>query len=146
MQSHRPLLDRLQILSTTLTSQLIDSNDRDRIRRRLNELTRRWTELEQELISEEEDITEITNITQQYSDIYLTCERWLKQAKDLINELTHTKTVEIFDQLIPKAKNTLTEYQSVSEHLQRIRNRFNRFAQTNKTPEATQKVKQYASG
>jgi DNA repair exonuclease SbcCD ATPase subunit len=140
MQTHRSLVDRLQILSSTLTSQLTDSNERDRIRRRLNELTRRWTELEQELISEEEDVTEITNITQQFTDINSKCERWIKQTKDLINELTHTKTIEIFDQLIPKAKTTLSEYQSAFEHLQRLRNRLSRFAQTNKTPEATHKV------
>ena len=33
MQTHRPLLDRLQLLTSTLTSQLTDSNERDRIRR-----------------------------------------------------------------------------------------------------------------
>ena len=78
MQTHRLLLDRLQILSSTLTSQLTDSNERDRIQRRLNELTRRWTELEQDSISEEEDITEMNNLTQQYTNLYSTCEYWLR--------------------------------------------------------------------
>jgi hypothetical protein len=137
MQTHRPLLDRLQLLASALTSQLTDSNERDRIRRRLNEITRRWTELEQNLLSEEEDMTEMNNLNQQYTDINLTCERWLKQTKDLINELINAKNIEIFDQLIPKAKNTLSEYQPNSENLQRLRNRLNRF---NKTSEATQKV------
>ncbi|CAF1425562.1 unnamed protein product [Rotaria sordida] len=140
MQTHRSLLDRLQLLSSTLTAQLTDSNERDRIRRRLNEIIRRWTELEQNILNEEDEITEINYIIQQYKDIYLICEHWLRQAKDLINELTNTKTIEIFDQLIPKAKNLLTEYQSIFEHLERLRNRLNRTIQTNRTPEATLKL------
>lgn len=140
MQTHRSLLDRLQILSSALTAQLTDTNERDRVRRRLNEITRRWTELEQDLITEEEDMTEMNQVNQQYIEIYSTCERWLKQAKDLIHELTNAKNVEIFDQLITKAKITLSEYQTSFEHLQRLRNRLNRLIQTNKTSEATQKV------
>jgi hypothetical protein len=140
MQTHRSLIDRLQLLASTLTSQLTDSNERDRIRRRLNEITRRWTEVEQNLISEEEDMTEMNQVNQQYFDINSTCEHWLKQTKDLINELLNAKNVEIFDQVIPKAKITLSEYQSSFEHLQRLRNRLNRLIQTNRTPEATQKV------
>ncbi len=140
MQTHRSLIDRLQLLASTLTSQLTESNERDRIRRRLNEITRRWTEVEQNLISEEEDMTEMNQVNQQYFDINSTCEHWLKQTKDLINELLNSKSVEIFDQVIPKAKITLSEYQSSFEHLQRLRNRLNRLIQTNRTPEATQKV------
>jgi DNA repair exonuclease SbcCD ATPase subunit len=143
MQTHRSLLDRLQILSSTLTSQLTDSNERDRIRRRLNEITRRWTELEQDLISEEEDMTEMNHVHQQYITINSTCDHWLNQTKDLINELKNAKTVETFDQLIPKAKSILSEYQSNFEHLQRLRSRLNRLIQTNRTPEATQKVNYY---
>ncbi|CAF4315796.1 unnamed protein product [Rotaria sp. Silwood2] len=140
MQAHRSLLDRLQLLSSTLTSQLTDSNERDRIRRRLNEVTRRWAELEQNVLSEEEEITEMNHVIQQYKDINSICEHWLRQAKDLINELTNTKAIEIFDQLIPKAKNILTEYQSIFEHLERLRNRLNRMIQTNRTPEGTLKL------
>jgi chromosome segregation ATPase len=140
MQTYRSLLDRLQILSSTLTSQLTDSNERDRVRCRLNEITRRWTELEQDLISEEEDMTEMNHVHQQYTTIKSTCDHWLNQLKDLINELKNAKTAEIFDQIIPKAKSILSEYQSHFEHLQRLRNRLNRLIQTNRTPEATQKV------
>ncbi|CAF4463156.1 unnamed protein product, partial [Rotaria sp. Silwood2] len=140
MQAHRSLLDRLQLLSSTLTSQLTDSNERDRIRRRLNEVTRRWAQLEQNVLSEEEEITEMNHVIQQYKDINSICEHWLRQAKDLINELTNTKAIEIFDQLIPKAKNILTEYQSIFEHLERLRNRLNRMIQTNRTPEGTLKL------
>jgi len=140
MQTYRSLLDRLQILSSTLTSQLTDSNERDRVRRRLNEITRQWTELEQDLISEEEDMTEMNHVHQQYTTINSTCDHWLNQIKDLINELKNAKTVETFDQLIPKAKSILSEYQSNFEHLQRLRSRLNRLIQTNRTPEATQKV------
>jgi len=140
MQTHRSLIDRLQLLASTLTSQLTDSNERDRIRRRLNEITRRWTEVEQNLISEEEDMIEMNQVNQQYFDINSTCEHWLKQTKDLMNELLNAKSVEIFDQVIPKAKITLSEYQSSFEQLQRLRNRLNRLIQTNRTPEATQKV------
>jgi ABC-type transporter Mla subunit MlaD len=145
MQTHRSLLDRLQLLASTLTSQLPDSNERDRVRRHLNEILRRWAELEHDLITEEEDMTEMNQVIQQYVDINSTCERWLKQTKDLNNELINAKSVEIFDQLIPKAKSTLLDYQSCFEHLQRLRNRLNRFIQTNKTPEATQKVNYYKS-
>jgi DNA repair exonuclease SbcCD ATPase subunit len=140
MQTHRSSVDRLQLLSSTLTSQLSDSNERDRVRRRLNEVTRRWTELEQDIISGEEDMTEMTHVTQHYTDINSTCERWLRQTRDLINELTHAKSVDVFDQLIPKGRSILTEYQSCFDHLQRLRSRLNRLVQTNRTPEATQKV------
>jgi type I site-specific restriction endonuclease len=140
MQTHRPLIDRLQLLSSTLSTQLTDSNERERVRRRLNEITRRWTELEQEIISEEENMEEIKNLTELFNNIKITCEQWLKRTRDLIHELTNAKNVETFDQLIPKAKSTLFEYQASLEHLQKLRNRFNRLVQINKTPEATQKV------
>ncbi len=142
MQTHRTLLDRLQLLASTLTAQLTDANERDRVRRRLNEITRRWTELEQNLISEEEDMTEMHHVNQQYTEIHTACERWLKQTKDSINDLINARNVEILDQLIPKAKNILAEYQPHFEHVQRLRNRLNRLIQTKRTPEATQKVKQ----
>ncbi|CAF1663782.1 unnamed protein product, partial [Didymodactylos carnosus] len=48
--------------------------------------------------------------------------------------------METFDNLIPKAKTTIFEYQSCIEHLQRLRNRLNRLVQTNRTPEATKKL------
>jgi len=140
MQTHRPLIDRLQLLSSTLSSQLTDPNERERVRRRLNEITRRWTELEQDILSEEETMEEIKNLTELFNNIKITCEQWLKRTRDLINELTNAKNVETFDQLIPRAKSILFEYQASLEHLQRIRNRFSRLVQINKTPEATQKV------
>lgn len=140
MQTHRPLIDRLQLLSSTLSSQITDTNERERVRRRLNEITRRWTELEQEVLSEEENMEEMKNLAELFQNTRLTCEQWLKRTRDLINELTNAKNVETFDQLIPKAKSTLFEYQASFEHLQRLRNRFNRLVQINRTPEATQKV------
>jgi hypothetical protein len=140
MQTHRSLIDRLQLLSSTLSSQLTDPHERERVRRRFNEVTRRWTELEQDIISEEEHMEEMKHLTESFNDINTTCERWLKQTKDLIHELTHGRNVETFDQLIPKGKSTLFEYQTCLEHLQRLRHRFNRLVQTNKTPDATQKV------
>jgi hypothetical protein len=140
MQTHRPLIDRLQLLSSTLSSQLTDTNERERVRRRLNEVTRRWTELEQDILSEEENMEEMKNLTELFINIQTTCERWLKQSRDLSNDLTNAKSVETFDQLIPKAKTTLFEYQTSLEHLQRLRNRLNRLVQTNRTSEATQKV------
>jgi len=140
MQTHRPLLDRLQLLSSTLSSQLTDSNERERVRRRLNDITRRWAELEQEIVSEEETMEEMKNLTELFINIRLTCEQWLKRTRDLITDLTNAKNVEIFDQLIPKAKSTLFEYQASVEHLQKLRNRFNRLVQINRTPDATQKV------
>ena len=140
MHSHRALLDRLQLLVSTLTSQLSDPHEREQLRRRLNEITRRWTELEHDLISEEEGMTEMHHLHQQYSDIHSTIDRWLKQAKDLTQQLTNARTSENFDQLIPKAKLTLNEYQFTSEQFQRLRSRLNRLSQTNRTSEATQKV------
>jgi len=140
MQTHRPFIDRLQLLSSTLSSQLTDSNERERVRRRLNDVIRRWTELEHEIISEEENMEEIKNLTELFNNIKITCEQWLRRTRDLINDLTNAKNVETFDQLIPKAKSTLFEYQASLEHLQRLRNRFNRLVQINRTPEATQKV------
>jgi DNA repair exonuclease SbcCD ATPase subunit len=140
MQTNRSLLDRLQILSSTITSHLTDSNEREHVRRRLHEITRRWTEIEQNLITEEEDMTEMHHVNQQHSDINATAERWLKQSKELINELTNAKTSEILDQLIPKAKITLSEYQLNFEQLQRLKNRLQRLIQTNRTSEGTQKL------
>ena len=140
MQTHRPLIDRLQLLSSTLSSQLTDTNERERVRRRLNEITRRWTELEQEILSEEETMEEMKNLTELFHNTRITCEQWLKRTRDLIHDLTNAKNVETFDQLIPKAKSALFEYQTVLEHVQRLRNRFNRLVQINRTAEATQKV------
>jgi hypothetical protein len=143
MQTHRSLIDRLQLLSSALSSQLTDSTERERVRRRLNEVTRRWTELEQDIMSEEENMEEMKNLSEVYNSINTTCDRWLRQTRDLINELTNARNVETFDQLIPKAKSTLFEYQACLEHLQKLRNRLNRLVQTNRTPEATQKVKDF---
>ncbi|CAF5044363.1 unnamed protein product, partial [Rotaria sp. Silwood1] len=91
MQTHRSLIDRLQLLSSTLSSQLIDTNERERVRRRLNDIIRRWTQLEQDIMSEEENMEEMKNLTELYYNINITCERWLKQTRDLINELTNTR-------------------------------------------------------
>ena len=142
MQTHRPLIDRLQLLASTLSSQLTDTNERERVRRRLNDVTRRWTELEQELVSEEETMEEMKNLTELFENTRVTCEQWLKRTRDIINELTNGRNVETFDQLIPKAKAILFEYQTSVEHVQRLRNRFSRLVQINRTAEATQKVKQ----
>ena len=140
MQTHRSLIDRLQILSSTLSSQLTDTKEREQVRRHLNEVTRRWTELEQDLISDEENMEEMKNLTESFHNVHTDCERWLKQTRDLIHELNNAKNVENFDQLIPKARSILYEYQGSLEHLQRLRNRLNRLVQANQRPEATQKV------
>ncbi|CAF3855305.1 unnamed protein product, partial [Adineta steineri] len=140
LQTHRSLIDRLQLLSSGLSSQITDTNERERVRRRLNEITRRWTELEQNILTEEENMEEIKNLSESYNHINIICEKCLKQTQDLIHELTNAKNVETFDQLIPKAKTTLFEYQTSFEQLQRLRNRCNRLVQTNKTSEAIQKL------
>ncbi|CAF1194985.1 unnamed protein product [Rotaria sordida] len=134
MQTHRSLIDRLQLLSSTLSSQLIDTNERER--RRLNEIIRRWTQLEQDLMSEEE----MKNLTELYHYINRNCQQWLKQTRILINDLTNTRNVETFDQLIRKGKNISFEYRTSLEHLQRLRNRLNQLVQTNRTPQASQKL------
>lgn len=140
MHSHRPLLDRLQLLVSTLTSQVSDSHEREQLRRRLNEITRRWTEIEQDLISEEEGITEMHHLNQQYTDLHSAIDRWVKQAKDLNQQLSNGRTIDVFDQLIPKTKIALNEYQFTLDQFQRLRSRLQRLSQTNRTPEATQKV------
>ncbi|CAF3642100.1 unnamed protein product [Rotaria sp. Silwood1] len=91
-------------------------------------------------MSEEENMEEMKNLTELYHYININCEQWLKQTRILINDLTNRRNVETFDQLIPKGKNTLFEYQTSLEHLQRLRNRLNRLVQTNRTPEASQKL------
>ncbi|CAF1134620.1 unnamed protein product [Rotaria sordida] len=136
MQTHRSLIDRLQLLSSTLSSELIDTNERERVRRRLNEIIRRWTQLEQDLMSEEE----MKNLTELYHYINRNCQQWLKQTRILINDLTNTRNVETFDQLIRKGKNISFEYRTSLEHLQRLRNRLNQLVQTNRTPQASQKL------
>ncbi|CAM4836468.1 unnamed protein product [Rotaria magnacalcarata] len=140
MQAHRPLIDRVQLLSSTLISHLIDSNEREHIRRRLNEIVRQWTEIEQILINEEEDITEMNHITLEYRNSYALCEHWLKQAKELIYELTNAKTIETLNQLMPKARTILTEYQSNLQHLDRLKNKLVRIIQTSRISEATLKL------
>ncbi|UJR37453.1 hypothetical protein I4U23_030156 [Adineta vaga] len=140
MQIHRSLIDRLQLLSSNLSSQVTETNERERVRQRLNEITHRWTELEQDIINEEETMEEIKNLSELFQNNHTTCERWLKQTQDLIQELIHARNVEILDQLIPKGKNALFEYQTSLEQVQRLRNRLNRVVQTNKSPEATQKI------
>ncbi|CAF1675496.1 unnamed protein product, partial [Didymodactylos carnosus] len=101
MQTHRPVIDRLQLLSSTLSSQLTDPNERDRVRRRLNEMMRKWTELEQEILSEEEDMEEMKNVTEQYTDVNDACDRWLRQARILNDELLNAHNMDTFDNLIP---------------------------------------------
>lgn len=140
IQIHRSLIDRLQLLSSNLSSQLTDSNERERVRRRLNEITHRWTELEQDILNEEEMTEEVKNLSELFHNNNTTCERWIKQAQDLIQQLIQARNIEILDQLIPKGKNALFEYQTSFEQIQRLRNRLNRVVQTNKTPEAIQKV------
>lgn len=132
MHNHRALLDRLQLIVSTLTSQLSDSHEREHLRRRLNEITRQWTKIEQDLINEEEEgIIEMHHLNQQYSHIHSTIDRWLKQAKDLNQQLTNGRTIEVFDQLIPKEKIVLNEYQFTWEQFQRLRSRLHRLSQTN---------------
>ncbi|CAF4487048.1 unnamed protein product [Rotaria socialis] len=140
MQTHRALIDRLQLLSSTLSAQITDTNERERVRRRLNDVIRRWTQLEQDIISEEENMEEMRSLSDLFHNISTTCERWLKQTRDLINDLTNARNVETFDQLIPIAKTVLFEYQTSFEHLQKLRTRINRLVQTNRTAEATQKL------
>ncbi|UJR08743.1 hypothetical protein I4U23_013000 [Adineta vaga] len=139
MHSQRTLIDRVQLLSTTLIPQLTDSDERERVRRRVSEIARRWTELEQDLLTKQEDMNEMNHINQQYTETNALCERWMKQTKDIIHELGNSRNVEIFNQFIPKAKTILMDYQSVVEQLQRLRNRLNRLQQTSKSSEATQK-------
>lgn len=140
MQIHRSLIDRLQLLSSNLSTQVTDTNERERIRRRLNEITHRWTEIEQDIINDEETMEEIKNLSELFQNNNTNCQRWLKQTQDLIQELIHARNIEILDQLIPKGKNALFESQTLLEQVQRLRNRFNRIVQTSKTSEATQKV------
>ncbi|CAM2712242.1 unnamed protein product [Rotaria socialis] len=140
MQAHRPSIDRVQLLSSTLISHLIDSHEREHIRRRLNEIVRQWTEIEQILINEEEDIVEMNHILLEYRNSYALCEHWLKQAKELIYELTNAKTIETLNQLMPKARTVLTEYQSNLQHLDRLKNKLIRIVQTSQMPEATLKL------
>ncbi|CAM4803210.1 unnamed protein product [Rotaria magnacalcarata] len=140
MQTHRPLIDRLQLISSTLSAQITDTNERERVRRRLNDVIRRWTQLEHDIISEEENMEEMQSLSDLFHNISTTCERWLKQTRDLINDLTNARNVEIFDQLIPIAKTVLFEYQTSFDHLQKLRTRINRLVQTNRTTEATQKL------
>lgn len=132
--------DRLQLLSSTLIPQLNDPNERERVRRRVSELTRRWTELEQEIVTKQEEMNEMNNINQQSAEINAMCDRWIKQTKDIIHELGSARNVEIYNQFIPKAKAILMDYQATVEQLQRLRNRVNRLLQTSKTAEASQKV------
>ncbi|CAF1053347.1 unnamed protein product [Adineta ricciae] len=140
MHSQRTLVDRVQLLSTTLIPQLTDSDERERVRRRVSEIARRWTELEQDLLSKQEDMNEMNHINQQYAETNTMCERWIKQTKDVIHELGNSKNIEIFNQFIPKAKTILMDYQSAVDHIQRLRNRLNRLLQTSKSAEATQKL------
>ncbi|CAF4405420.1 unnamed protein product [Adineta steineri] len=140
MQTHHAKIDRLQTISSSLIPQLTDPNERERVRRHVSELTRRWTELEQDLTTKQEETNEMNSINQQYIEINSTCERWLRQTKDITHELANGKNVEIYNQLIPKAKTILMDYQTNFEQLQRLRNRLNRLAQTSKISEATQKV------
>ncbi|CAF3725966.1 unnamed protein product [Adineta steineri] len=140
MQTHHAKIDRLQTISSSLIPQLTDPNERERVRRHVSELTRRWTELEQDLTTKQEETNEMNSINQQYIEINSTCERWLRQTKDITHELANGKNVEIYNQLIPKAKTILMDYQTNFEQLQRLRNRLNRLAQTSKISEATQKL------
>lgn len=140
MQVNRPLIDRLQTLSSTLSSQITDTAERERVRRRLNDIIRRWTQLEQDIISEEETMEEMQSLSELFQTSSVTCERWIKQSRDLIEDLTNGRNVETFDQLIPKAKSILFEHQTCFEHLQRLRTKINRLVQTNRTTEATQRL------
>lgn len=140
MQNHRSSLDRLQLLSSTLSSQLIDAHERDRVRHRLNEITRRWTQLEQDLLSEEETLEEMKTLTESFEQTKTATVRWINQTRELNQQLTNSKTVQQFDQFIPKGKTILFEYPTYNEQLQRLRTRFNRLVQTNKTPNAVDKV------
>ena len=140
MQDHRASIDSLQILFATLSQQLTDASERDRVRHRLNDITRRWTQLEQDLISGEETMEEMKTLADTFEHLHGSAERWLRQTKDLLHELSNAKNVELFDQLIPRGKTALFEYQNHFDQLQRLRTRLNRLIQSNETPEATQKV------
>ena len=138
---HRSSIERLQILSTSLSAQLTDTSDRDRVRQRVNDITRRWAKLEQEIVSEEETLDEMRVLTDLFDSSNAACQRWLTQTRDLIEQLSNGRHVELLDQVVPRAKTTLFEYQTCLENLQRLRTRLNRLTQTTKTPVGIQKVR-----
>ena len=140
MQEHHPSIDRVQLLASTLASQLTDAHDRDQLRHRLNEITRRWAQVEQDLISGGESLEEMKHFSESFDQLRTLSERWIVQTRELIQELTNSKTVEMFDQLIPKGKTMAFEFPTYIDQVQRLRARLNRLAQTNKTTNGAQKV------
>ena len=123
MQIHRSLFDRLPSLVTRLTSQLADAVDRDRVRRRLQEITRRWTEVEESLLNEEEQLTEMHQIKEHYLDVHSRGEEWLEETRRLLDELN---TGHPFDALLVKGKSALSMFASHFDQFQRVRNRWQR--------------------
>jgi hypothetical protein len=137
LQIHRSLFDRLPSLSITLTSQLADSIERDRVRRRLQEITRRWTEVEEMLLNEEDHLSQMHQINEQSLELHSIGEHWLQQTRQLIDDLKNVKDLNKFDPLIVKGKTSLSIFATNFDQFQRVRNRFQR---TTQSTEATEKV------
>ena len=123
MQTHRPLLDRLQFLSTGLISQLTDSNEHDRLRRQLTDMARRWTDLEQSLTNAEDEIVEINHVNQQLVGIALNCNDCFKRTEEIIRDL---KNIDTLDRSICRAKGILSEYASHMQFVQGLKDRAQR--------------------
>ena len=111
------------------------------MRQRVNDLTRRWAKLEQEIVTEEETLDEMRVLTELFDSTNAACQRWLAQTRELAEQLSNGNQLELFDQLVPRAKTTLFEYQTCLENLQRVRTRLIRLTQTTKAPVGIQKVR-----
>ena len=128
MQTHRPLLDRLQFLCTGLISQLADSNEHDRLRRQLTDTARRWSDLEQSLTNAEDEIVGINHVNQQLAGIASHCNDCFKRTDEIIRDMKNNGTR---DPLISRAKSILSEYASHIQSVQGLKDRAHRCAPTN---------------
>lgn len=123
---HRPLFDRLPSLVTRLTCQLGDSGERDDVRRRLEEITRRWTEVEEILLNQEDQRTELHQINAHYLDVHSLGQQWLEETRHLIDELNNPKNVNNFDSLLVKGKTSLSIFDTNFDQVPRVRHRLQR--------------------
>ena len=140
MQTHRPLLDRLQFLSAGLISQLADSNEHDRLHRHLADTSRRWTDLEQSLTNAEDEIVEINHVNQQLAGIASHCNDCFKRTEEIIRDM---KNSDSLDPLISRAKGILSQYASHIQSVQGLKDRAHRSAPNNEVDRLLRELTQH---
>jgi hypothetical protein len=100
--------------------ELLDTHQSDRVRCRLNNVTRRWTYLEHELVDRQEKHNERARLMQDYRDQHVHCQQCLEQADRLLEQHRIDDDVSTLHSSILQGKSLLTSLSICIERLTQL--------------------------